>query len=269
MKVELYTIKTLTNLHVGSGDINFNIIDNQVQKDAISNLPNINSSSLKGAFREHFSQRGKSFVNYVFGPPNSSNEHQSGAYSFFEAKLLARPVRSNKKPYVLASSPEVIEEFLSMLQTLGVVLEEELIKQFQWLASQRLKNEALYFGTLEDMVIEDNAHVKKSDEAITKVQEFFGEEFLLMCHQDFCELDLPVNARNALENGISQNLWYEEVVPSKTLFYFFIAKPNNIDASDEDNVAKFDRSFEKEEIIQIGANKTIGYGVCEITKVGS
>jgi len=56
MKIELYTIKCLTNLHVGSGDINFNVIDNQVQRDSVTNLPNINSSSLKGAFREHFSK---------------------------------------------------------------------------------------------------------------------------------------------------------------------------------------------------------------------
>ncbi len=55
MKTELYTIETLSNLHVGAGDINFGVIDNQVQRDSVTNLPNINSSSLKGAFREHFS----------------------------------------------------------------------------------------------------------------------------------------------------------------------------------------------------------------------
>jgi CRISPR-associated protein Cmr4 len=54
MKTELYKITTLSNLHVGSGEINFDVIDNQVQRDAISNLPNINSSSLKGAFSENF-----------------------------------------------------------------------------------------------------------------------------------------------------------------------------------------------------------------------
>jgi CRISPR-associated protein Cmr4 len=52
MKTTLYKINTLSNLHVGSGDINFNVIDNQVQRDPVTNLPNINSSSLKGAFRE-------------------------------------------------------------------------------------------------------------------------------------------------------------------------------------------------------------------------
>ncbi len=58
MKTELYKIITLSNLHVGCGDINFDVIDNQVQRDPITQLPNINSSSLKGAFREHFTKDG-------------------------------------------------------------------------------------------------------------------------------------------------------------------------------------------------------------------
>ena len=49
-----YIIKTKTNLHAGSGDTNFGIVDNQVQRDTISNIPVINSSSLKGAIRDHF-----------------------------------------------------------------------------------------------------------------------------------------------------------------------------------------------------------------------
>ena len=76
MKTELYKITTLSNLHVGSGDINFDVIDNQVQRDSITNLPNINSSSLKGAFREHFSGDG----NRLLLKPNSTNHHYSSMY---------------------------------------------------------------------------------------------------------------------------------------------------------------------------------------------
>jgi len=54
MNIDLYIIEALTNIHVGSGDINFDIIDNQVQKDAITGYPVIHSSSFKGALREHF-----------------------------------------------------------------------------------------------------------------------------------------------------------------------------------------------------------------------
>ena len=113
MKTELYTIETLTNMHVGAGDINLGVIDNQVQRDAITELPNIHSSSLKGAFREHFDSKDNSkiLVNYIFGSDNSSTDTQAGAYNFFEAQLLTRPVRSDKRAYFNATSQQAIKIF--------------------------------------------------------------------------------------------------------------------------------------------------------------
>ena len=36
MKTVFYKIDCLTNLHVGSGEVNYNIIDNEVEKDAVT-----------------------------------------------------------------------------------------------------------------------------------------------------------------------------------------------------------------------------------------
>ena len=47
MKAELMKISCLTNLHVGSGDIKFEIIDGQVEKDPITNYPVIFASGVK------------------------------------------------------------------------------------------------------------------------------------------------------------------------------------------------------------------------------
>jgi len=55
MNVHLYKIECLTNLHVGSGDINYNVVDNEVEKD-INGYAMIHSSGLKGALREHAEQ---------------------------------------------------------------------------------------------------------------------------------------------------------------------------------------------------------------------
>ena len=49
MKTELYFIRAISNMHVGSGDINYDIIDRQVQKDPIEGIPVIHASGLKGA----------------------------------------------------------------------------------------------------------------------------------------------------------------------------------------------------------------------------
>ena len=160
MKTELYKITTLSNLHVGSGDINFDVIDNQVQRDAISNLPNINSSSLKGAFREHFSKDGNesNMVKYIFGPENNSNDsHQTGAYSFFEASLLTRPVRSNVKEYFNATSKGVIKNLLSTIENFDIDFDEDLKTQLEKLLNLGPKtNKPIIFENIEAMGQSEN-----------------------------------------------------------------------------------------------------------------
>jgi len=49
---ELYIITARTNLHVGSGDEAYGLVENRVQRDVVTQLPNINASGLKGALRE-------------------------------------------------------------------------------------------------------------------------------------------------------------------------------------------------------------------------
>ena len=269
MKTELYQIRTLSNLHVGSGDINFNVIDNQVQRDAILELPNINSSSLKGAFREHFSQDGESnMVKYIFGPENNSNDsHQTGAYSFFEANMLTRPVRSDKKAYFNATSPKVIQNLLETIENFSIEFDAELKKALEDFAKIKVvNNQPLIFEDISNAVLEDTEAIYKNFD-ISKLKEFLGEDLALFSDTDFKELDLPVLARNKL--GENKNLWYEEVVPKQSKFLFCIGKPTNVAEQDyKEKIKGFDNRFENEgEIVQIGANKSIGYGFCKILKV--
>jgi len=86
-----------------------------------------------------------------------------------------------------------------------------------------------------------------------------GDDLVLFDEESFKQIDLPVIARNALdEDGISQNLWYEEVVPKHTRFFFCIGKPDS---------KGFENRFENEGgIVQFGANKSIGYGFSRVKK---
>ena len=47
-------LECVTNMHVGNGDVNFNIIDNEVERDVVTGYPTINASGVKGALREYF-----------------------------------------------------------------------------------------------------------------------------------------------------------------------------------------------------------------------
>jgi len=272
MKTELYKITTLSNLHVGSGDINFDVIDNQVQRDSITNLPMINSSSLKGAFREHFSKEGteeSNMVKYIFGPTNGdNNSHQTGAYSFFEAQLLTRPVRSNVKSYFNATSPGILKSLLETIKEFDINFNEELTTQLEKLSSIKVeKSKPIIFENITNAILEDEKAIFYNFDA-SIVSEFLGSDIALFHDNDFADLDLPVLSRNYLEEGVSKNLWYEEVVPKKSTFSFIIAKPTNVDEKDKkQKIDGFENRFDKDgSKVQFGANKSIGYGFSKVTK---
>ncbi len=267
MKRDLYTITTLSNLHVGSGDINFDVIDNQVQRDAITQLPTIHSSSLKGAFREAAGE--SQYSKYIFGPENTDNDsHQTGAFHFFEASLLGRPVRSNVKPYFMATSVGAIATFLSFLEDFAIDFDGEIKEALAQLSKEKVgEGKPLIFEQNSSVILED-FETNTSSLDVSKLEDFLGENLSLFSDKDFKALDLPVIARNYLEDGVSKNLWYEEVVPKKSKFYFVIAKPTNLDAADKkENLDAFEARFDNTTNIQFGANKSIGYGYCKLQKV--
>jgi len=274
MKTELYTIRTLTNLHVGSGEINFDIIDNQVQRDHLGR-PHINSSSLKGALREHFSKsdsvNGRP-TSYIFGPKNSDNTAQTGAYKFFEASLLTRPVRSNVKPYFNAITPETIEELQALFEDFDIVI-DACIKETlsSMIATKPEEGQAFIYEASTGAKIEHIHNIETKTVDISTVEELLGANIALVHYKDMQKIALPVLARNYLISGESKNLWYEEVVPKQSKFYFVLGKPENEDAKDAQELQKFEKNFSEslDDKVQIGANATIGYGYTQIKRVAS
>lgn len=279
-KVEtyFYTIKCITNLHVGTNNSNYGIIDNEVQKDEITNIPIINSSSIKGALREFFevdmNKNNSNMVTWIFGPKQSKDKTSSeGNYKFFQADLLARPVRSNKKPFFLVLAPMVIESFLSRVELMKVKLEKKLEIEFEALKELKVENNKAYiFEDVSGVILEDIKADFNNTSRFEKIKEFLGNKNIaLISDDDFKNLDLPVIARNHLEDGKSKNLWYEEIVPRESIFYFFVTRPTNIEPNDEDNKInpwkdQFNNSINSNNV-QFGGNKSIGYGFCEVKKV--
>ncbi len=261
MRIDAYKLKFITNAHVGSGGSNIDIVDNVVQKDPVSNLPVIFSSSLKGAFREHFKNEGKNFLEYIFGSDNKEANSKAGKFIFFEAFMLTRPVRSNILPYFNATSPFIVKKFLDYLEEFNILnsLQEELKEFYENIKT--IKKVTLN-QEFENIFIEDYSNVEVKD---VKIPKIFGENIAIFPDEYFKELSLPFVARNNLENGVSKNLWYEEIIPKFSTYIFFIGKPDNVSKEDKDKIENFEKRFDKKsEIMQIGANKTIGYGFAKI-----
>ncbi|MBK7696403.1 MAG: hypothetical protein IPI30_19460 [Saprospiraceae bacterium] len=59
MKPEFYLLRAVTNLHVGSGETNYGVIDKLIERDATTGFPCINSSGLKGAIKQKFKTNDK------------------------------------------------------------------------------------------------------------------------------------------------------------------------------------------------------------------
>jgi len=260
-KTDAYLITCLTNMHAGSGDSNYGVIDNLVQRDPLNEIPIVNSSSLKGALREFFKDKwgeNDDKLNWVFGPDpsrNSSSQSNIGNYRFFEATLLVLPVRSNLKPFFRGTAKFLLEDINLKAKALG--LDKFNIDPMN---GTDVTKESAVVETGNSCNIED---VNAIDGLTinTNIKNNLGENIALFHTDDFKELSkrLPVIARNQLVNGESKNLWYEEVVPRESRFVFFVSKTDQY-ADD------FDKAF-KDKLIQIGANASIGYGFTNIQKI--
>lgn len=231
MKAKFFKIEALSNLHVGNGEINYGLIDNLIQRDPVTELPNINSSSLKGALREYFKhledngeKKGSWTVSNIFGsgPKDDDKKRKQGNVRFFEAELIAIPVRDDEKQYLMISSTTTMNSL------------ESRIKSFNLSVPTNIKE--LIGNPIE--------------------KESF-KEFKDICSNE----ELPVISRNNLEDGQSANLWYEQVLPKHSVLVFAIMGEEK-----DDEFETFCKELNGAQV-QIGANATIGYGFCKITEI--
>ncbi len=231
MNIRVFKITAKTKLHVGdeSGG-EFTIIDKAIQRDPLTTLPCINSSSLKGAIKEYCYFRNKELgdnnplsidIEALFGSGIDENgrtmtNNKKGDAIFFDAKILYLPQQDNDYFYHYITSEQVIAMMNERLSMFGI------------------KNEY----TKEEKI---NGH---------QVHSIEDGKFISCCNNN----NLPIIARNVLENGESQNLWYEQVLPTETVLYTIILEKG-------DTL----RDSLNGRIVQLGAGATIGYGYCEFT----
>lgn len=334
MKVQFYKMECLTNLHVGSGDVNYNVIDNEVQKDPMTGNPVIHSSGIKGAYRDVY--KNETICKTVFGSKaTEENPMSSGIYRFTDAYLLSRPMRvygadiSN----IQVTTVEILNQYISRINFFtgsnlaafdNICFDEE--KEFYtnfWDNNPNIKIEGENTGSLS---------TKWSTEEILRAEQLLGSPFAIA--RTFDNYDLPVIARNkigeaeksetikfevvsangnqefnedqkaavemlaevfnfdnkfdaVLINGckflnipkiewekfdvvltdrskakkpITQNLWYEELVPHGSVFYFSVIR------HDDKNESK-DEPIKLEGIFQFGGHASLGYGYTNVSKI--
>lgn len=231
-KKNIWFITAKTNLHVGNENTSsYGLIDLAVQRNVTTELPCINSSSLKGALNEYAAKEvkleSKDLIK-IFGSDkikengkSRNSDTQKGQYTFFDANILFLPKQSDTQLFELVTCEAVMTRFIEQVRLLtGDILDKETVKS--------------KFGCNK---------------------EISNDEFKGLCSDD----NLPIIARNVLENGESKNLWYEQVVPAETVFYTII--------DDKGDQTLANKIAADNAIVQIGANATIGYGYCKFTNL--
>lgn len=263
-------IETKTNLHVGSGDMNYDIVDKRVQRDSISHLPIINSSSFKGALRSHFDvaetvscMADDGRMDFIFGSDDENNGSQ-GYVKFLDSYLLFLPLRSDKRAYYHATSEERLLEFCDFFEELGFDMKE-------------LKAE---IRDLDENTVFDPeaAHVEDilcnaSGRSIENLKKLFGDIHIAILSSELFNdavEHLPIIARNRLKEKQSKNLWYEEIVPRRSIFYTSMLDYSNYGVRVQSKANYSINCFYKEmehDYVQIGANGSIGFGLCKIKQL--
>lgn len=268
-----YLFTTKSNLHVGAGSSNYGVIDNLVQRDPTDNFPTVFASSLKGALREFFktdNAKGEIETSKVFGGPDDGRS----TFVLSEAHLLGIPVRSNKFPYLMATSPYLLRKFRTVIEEdYGLTIPKELKEVIEIMEKVSVESDTpLLIGETpdSDLMIEDYTTIERFPEQENAADDVLKKQLsillgnmpkiVMLSDEDIAhqcsDYALPVLARNSLEDGRSTNLWYEQIVPREAIFYFVVDAEND----------KLTALLDKNPLVQIGANASIGYGRCKISK---
>lgn len=284
---QFYKLSCIGDMHVGAGSSGFDFIDQLIQRDATTGFPCINGSSLKGALREYTNQlwtgdEGSNWITDIFGTDNArggisagdnSQNSKKGKDGFFSAHLVFLPVRTDKVPYVLCTSPSIIKNMIQSVEMLSSTIPSaisNLKSVVDDLESKDLSSRGISLNLKHDNAQTDYIGYKiKCDKSNDVVSLLAG--YLETPETDIAIIDdsamvelcsdlyLPVIARNSLDDGKSINLWYEQYLPRFSVMYFPIIWSSSHKSSME---SLFDRSP-----LQVGGNATVGYGYSKISKL--
>ena len=269
MSATLYRLNFITNLHVGSGEVSFNVIDNEVERDPVTNLPTIHSSGVKGALREYFNQQKveKEVIEALFGSDLKQSENDAekeeakktskpGSLRFLTANLLAMPMRASNgnSPYAMVTTRAALDQYLRLCQALGMTagFEEKDLLSLDDKANYKITGSPL--GVEGTNIPDPPLKGKLYDFLLREL----GEYAVILSEDTMSGTSLPVLARNCLDDGQSKNLWYEEIVPHESVFYFAVLSEKTED------LKILAEHIKNNNLIQFGGNASIGYGLAQV-----
>ena len=277
MNTKIFEVKCITNLHIGTSGSAYGVIKNEVEKDVVLNTPLLPASGIKGALRDFWRQNNKDYQKEIFGSdPTEQNEGSKGKCKFLNGQIILRPMRVSlgDYSYCLVTTPDLIRTMLDTFRDFGV-------KTYRGISISDFNSESAFDNIFNREGIHGSVYYSKgniqeiegygvdscieSNNAIFKMLSDIAEgvPVAIMKNEVFQMIGLPIVARNHLIDGKSNNLWYEELVPHQSRFYFITLWEGN----NENIIYKYIIEEIPKIPISFGGNNSIGNGYCSIEVV--
>jgi CRISPR-associated protein Cmr4 len=225
------------------------------------------------------------------GPEKGERIGGAGEVLFTTGRLLLLPVRRLDGPYAWVTAPGLVERLArDMRRILGDLGDENcpaidppapgsLRCGFHSNNSATEFLEEFPFGTLPLQRHDTEPEQNKDGRLIALLKKLMGEntqpaarlerQIAIMNDSDFAWYAanaLPVNARNVLNDAkISQNLWYEETLPTDTLLYAALPPRGALNGDADRRYGDLKVKLAASPYLQIGGNETVGHGWVRVT----
>ena len=299
--------KVITPMHVGSGN-DLGVIDLPIQREKHTGFPKIEGSSLKGSLREAFEAKlGQNDldIHLAFGYDEDADDKEknvatkldnktqyAGALGFSDARLLLLPVRSVKGVFAYVTCPIILNrlteenafwgkegapDISGMVVSEGSALVAEGSKVLREQGDSRtvsLEEYTFSAAKCEENAISDffrNVGIKFDEDILQRLVILSDDDF-----NYFAENGTEVITRTKINNetGTVQNgaLFNEEYLPAGAYMYSLVFTGpvfNDKKGSFAEEGSLSEWLYENlPGYLQIGANATIGKGICKLAVYG-
>ena len=291
----LVFLHALTGVHPGGGTA-LGVVDLPVQRERHTQWPMIAGSSLKGVLRDACRQSlgdgpdGKDLLHAAFGPETGNASDFAGALAFTDARLLAFPVRSLRGVFAWTICPAVLARFARDAKLLAgsgsvpldppevarggaacpeasdLLIDEGrlLLEEFEF---RRLGGDGGIASWLARRAIMDQATADRLRRNLVVLDDNDFTHFARHATEVIARIGLDYETGTARGKA----LFYEEFLPPETLFYSVAFATDSRNKQIERNAAGMLEVLRDNipRVLQIGADQTIGKGLCAIRIVGN
>ena len=291
----LVFLHALTGVHPGGGTA-LGVVDLPVQRERHTQWPMIAGSSLKGVLRDTCRQSlgdgpdGKDLLHAAFGPETGNASDFAGALAFTDARLLAFPVRSLRGVFAWTTCPAVLARFARDAKLLAgsgsvppdppmvargeaacpersdLLIDRDrlLLEEFEF---RQLGGDGGIASWLAGRGITDQATADRLRRNLVVLDDNDFTHFARHATEVIARIGLDYETRTARGKA----LFYEEFLPPETLFYSVALATDSRNKQIERNAAGMLKVLRDNTppVLQIGADQTIGKGLCAIRIVGN